>query len=116
MLNSPQKLLQYILVLVLCSNYSTFAVCESTVPMIVPNNGIAIVDVSDLATNPSPEPTTVQLNSSNNSQSPSLKPTARRCFDPDQVDLGRVCTLVYKPVCGCNNITYSNECEAGREG
>jgi hypothetical protein len=24
-----------------------------------------------------------------------------------------ICPLIYKPVCGVNNVTYSNECEAG---
>ncbi len=23
-----------------------------------------------------------------------------------------ICTEIYDPVCGCNNVTYSNECEA----
>jgi hypothetical protein len=63
--------------------------------------------------NPSIEPTK-DINPSN-SFSPSIEPT-RRCFDPDKVDFGAICPLVYKPVCGCNHITYSNTCEAEREG
>ena len=27
-----------------------------------------------------------------------------------------VCITIYEPVCGCNNITYSNSCKAGCEG
>lgn len=27
-----------------------------------------------------------------------------------------VCIEIYQPVCGCNNITYSNDCYAGAKG
>lgn len=30
--------------------------------------------------------------------------------------LGVACPAVYEPVCGCNNVTYSNSCEAGIAG
>ena len=36
------------------------------------------------------------------------------CFispDPD-----RICTEEYKPVCACNDLVYSNACEAEKEG
>lgn len=46
---------------------------------------------------------------------PSTAPT-RQCIDPCRIDLDRICTEVYDPVCGCNGITYSNECFAEREG
>ena len=34
------------------------------------------------------------------------------CIDQDQIDNDMICTQQFEPVCGCNNITYSNECYA----
>ena len=34
------------------------------------------------------------------------------CIDQDQIDNDMLCTQQYEPVCGCNNVTYSNECYA----
>jgi len=34
------------------------------------------------------------------------------CVDQDQIDNDMLCTQQYEPVCGCNNVTYSNECYA----
>ena len=34
------------------------------------------------------------------------------CIDQDQIDNDKLCTQQYEPVCGCNNVTYSNECYA----
>ncbi|MBT8195002.1 MAG: PKD domain-containing protein, partial [Bacteroidia bacterium] len=34
------------------------------------------------------------------------------CVDPNQIDSTVICTAIYAPVCGCNNVTYSNSCVA----
>jgi len=42
------------------------------------------------------------------------KRTATNCSEKVKDEC--ICTQVYEPVCGCNNITYSNECEAQCHG
>jgi hypothetical protein len=34
------------------------------------------------------------------------------CIDSTLIDLNAICPTVFLPVCGCNNITYANACEA----
>ncbi len=34
----------------------------------------------------------------------------------DPPDSEVVCIEIYQPVCGCNNVTYSNNCYAGASG
>jgi PKD repeat protein len=34
------------------------------------------------------------------------------CFDPSVIDQNVLCPAVYEPVCGCNGVTYPNECVA----
>lgn len=41
---------------------------------------------------------------------------ALSCVNPDQVDPGVFCPAVIDPVCGCNNVTYNNACEAYYSG
>lgn len=36
------------------------------------------------------------------------------CVGQPQKDM--MCAEIYKPVCGCDNKTYSNECDAKRAG
>ena len=38
------------------------------------------------------------------------------CVDPNQKQPNGVCPKNYDPVCGCNDQTYSNACEAERDG
>lgn len=34
----------------------------------------------------------------------------------EQTNDGSICLTVYEPVCGCNNKTYSNSCNANAYG
>ncbi len=34
------------------------------------------------------------------------------CIDEDLIDSLILCTSIYEPVCGCDNVTYANECVA----
>ncbi|HEY5748450.1 MAG TPA: hypothetical protein VIU12_20410 [Chryseolinea sp.] len=38
------------------------------------------------------------------------------CIDSTKIDLNGPCIMIYAPVCGCNNVTYDNECLATRSG
>lgn len=38
------------------------------------------------------------------------------CINNSQRNPDMECTMAYKPVCGCNGVTYSNQCSAVREG
>lgn len=38
------------------------------------------------------------------------------CVDPDLINPEAICGFIWDPVCGCNGITYGNECEATNFG
>lgn len=38
------------------------------------------------------------------------------CIDSTLIDLNAICPTLFLPVCGCNNITYVNACEATNYG
>jgi hypothetical protein len=38
------------------------------------------------------------------------------CVDFDKVNNTAICNAGYDPVCGCDNITYQNQCIAERNG
>lgn len=43
---------------------------------------------------------------------PSSGVYAQNCVDSSLIDPGMACMDLYDPVCGCNNVTYSNSCYA----
>ncbi|MEQ1747016.1 MAG: PKD domain-containing protein [Saprospiraceae bacterium] len=42
--------------------------------------------------------------------------SAASCANPDLTNPGAICSSVFAPVCGCNGVTYPNECTAMASG
>tara|TARA_B100000575_G_C23014796_1_gene584453 strand:- start:211 stop:438 length:228 start_codon:yes stop_codon:yes gene_type:complete len=40
----------------------------------------------------------------------------KNCIDINKIEEDVACIEIYQPVCGCNNVTYSNDCYASRNG
>ncbi len=43
-------------------------------------------------------------------------PNDSGCIDENLIDSSAVCYMIYDPVCGCNQVTYSNDCIAENNG
>ncbi|MBK7407447.1 MAG: hypothetical protein IPJ40_04770 [Saprospirales bacterium] len=43
-------------------------------------------------------------------------PTDQKCVEDNRINPNIQCERVYEPVCGCNGRTYSNVCDAERNG
>jgi len=50
------------------------------------------------------------------SEKTELPASSKLCIDKGKINLDLMCMQVYKPVCGCDNKTYGNECEANKHG
>ncbi len=50
------------------------------------------------------------------SQNDEITPEEELCIDKDLIDETAACYLIYAPVCGCDNKTYSNDCIASSNG